>query len=674
MLSRRFNYRAINHLAISHQGCLLWLVIAQLLAVMSHFSLLPLWLSVAVVGMVLLRYLISQGRINELTQWRKIAICGLIISLFLLTSRWQFTVELAVAFYVLAYSLKTLELKRTRDAFIFCFLTMFLLTLSLLFSQSLLTSVYIFLALGFCFFALMTINTPVPIKRLGGNLGRIYGILLLALPLLILFYLVFPRVGPLWSMPIKSNTAFTGLGETVAPGDVANLAQSANRAFRVAFSGAAPSSERLYWRSLVLDQFNGKAWTRSFYQVNREDERKQVPASNSDWDYEITVDPHNREWAFALQDAVVVDGNVYQTMDNLVRFKRKLKSPAEYRLATRPAPPAVLSSYERQHFLRLPAGSNPRADRWAYELSRQYPDYEVRIQALLSHFNQQDYYYTLKPPLLETSQRVDEFLFDSRKGFCEHYASSTAYMLRKMNIPARVVVGYQGGEWNSMGEFLVIHQYDAHAWVEAWIEGKGWVQYDPTAAVAPNRIESGIREAMAEEGSFLEDSPLALARFNHIATINWLRDQMESLNYQWIKMVVNYDQQRQQAIFKRWLGSDSILRLAAVTILLTVVFFTAVGLFALVPEWRRRRQQPVHFLFETLVAKLASAHPNVHVGMTPRQLLLSVEKKYPYWGELKDIVNQLESCLYRDKDVQQRDVRRLQQKVRGFKVVRIGSA
>lgn len=661
MLQRRFSSSRV----IPATG-LLWLFIAQLAAVISHVSLIPFWLTFFVIGLAGIRHLTTLKKINEFTVWTKILLLILASVMFTLTAERQFTVENAVAFFVLTYSLKTLELKYLRDAYVFGFLTMFLLALSLLFSQSVFMTLYVFLALGICFVALMAINTSKAKRSSCQSLSSIYGMLLTAIPLLVVFYLVFPRFGPLWSVPVKSSSAFTGLGETVAPGDVANLARSGKRAFRIAFASTPPQSPQLYWRTLVLDRYDGDAWSRSFYQLNKDNQRLKQQHQQLPWEYEITVDPHNKRWAFALQNAAVVNGGVYQTPDRLVRFSQDLKSPADYRLAS-VAIPDKLSPQARSRNLRLPPAINPKANAWAAELTRQHRDAAARVAAVLRHFNQQNYHYTLKPPLLSGADRVDEFLFDTQRGFCEHYASSMAYVLRKMGIPARVVVGYQGGEWNNRGDFLVVHQYDAHAWVEAWIEG-GWVRYDPTAAVAPSRIDSGIREAMADEGSFLEDSPLALAHYSHIRAISWLRDQVEILNYRWIKMVVNYDRERQQSLFKRLLGDNGILPLVNVTIALTVVLFVVVTLIAFFPEWRQRRQQPIHFMFQNILRKLSRVSADIHPGMTPRQLLLAVERDTPIWYELNDIVVLIENCLYRDSSHKTSDLAMLKQKVRKFKV------
>ncbi len=663
MLQRRF-----HHAAFLGPQALLWLVIAQLFAVLAHYDIVPVTLLIFAALLVGVRIAVMRGRLNEPGRWSKLPIVVLGIGLFLVVNGFQFTVETAVGFFVLAYGLKMLELKSRRDAYIFGFLSILLLTLGLLFSQAPFFTLYIFLSMAVCLLALMSINSRICVGLLKRNMTNVISMMLLAIPLLVVFYLVFPRFGPLWSMPLKSNTAFTGLGENVSPGDVANLARSGKRAFRVVFNGERPMPWDLYWRSLVLDNYDGIAWKRSFYQRAR-DKKPVSKGSAAEWDYEIVVDPHNLEWGFALENPAIAQGAAFVTPDGLVRFNTSLKSPTEYRIsASSLEKELVISDFEKSQFLRMPRNLNPRTRSWAEELMAQYLTDQQRIDAVMTFFRTESYYYTLNPPLLETDDRVDEFLFDSRRGFCEHYASSFAFLLRAMGIPSRVVVGYQGGEWNQQGGFMVVHQYDAHAWVEAWMEGKGWTMLDPTAAVAPSRVENGIRDAVAGEDTFLQDNPLSLARFSHVAVINWVRNQIEMINYKWYKLVVNYDQRRQSSLFNALFGKNSAWHLAYATIFIAVGMFITIGFMALWPEWCRRRKQPVHYLYERLVRKIQVRYPQVHTGMTPGNLLEVTQADSKNMPELTQLIRTLEQCLYIDTQVAAKDLKHIQSAIKRVKI------
>lgn len=202
-----------------------------------------------------------------------------------------------------------------------------------------------------------------------------------------------------------------------------------------------------------------------------------------------------------------------------------------------------------QALLQLPAG-NPKSRAWATQLRQQYQTPDAIAEAMLTHFRQQDYHYTLKPKPLG-NQRVDDFLFDTHSGFCAHYAGAMTFVLRAAGIPARVVVGYQGGEINTEGHYVSVHQFDAHAWVEYWQKGVGWRSVDPTAAVAPERVEAGLERALAGKEAFLDKEPLSLLRYRHVEWLNQMRMRWDSLNYSWQRWVLGYQGDVQKSFLQR---------------------------------------------------------------------------------------------------------------------------
>ncbi len=632
------------------------MIIALIPATLVHWEVLPVWLILFAAGVTVFRVAVFKGWIAELNKWLKTSLMVLCLLLFIWTSRSLFTVENAVGFFVLAYSLKLVELRSQRDAYIFSFMTLFLLTLGLLFSQSLFRTVYVFFFLGIGLVALAAVSTRVKLSSLTGSLGRVYSLMLLALPLLAILYVVFPRFGPLWSMPLKSTSAFTGLDDTVSPGDVANLAQSGERAFRVTFENEVPPKKELYWRGLILDRYNNGRWSRSFIQQNVERwNRGGINLSRDDpFDYEVLLDPHNREWGFALANARLVSGDAYTTNQGLVRFTKDVKSATWYRLADQSPAYEELTLTEAKRYSRLPIEENPRTREWARDIQSRFGSPREQINHVLEYLNQNEFFYTLSPPLLPRANRADEFLFGTRRGFCEHYASSIGILFRALGIPTRMVTGYQGGEWNTQGGFLVVHQYDAHAWLEVWLEQEGWVRVDPTAAVAPARVESGIRDAVAGEGTFLQNSPLDLARFNHVNVISWIREQAEYLNYQWVSMVVNYDQESQRSLLGRLSGKDDIRYVAVLLAILAAVVFGALGIYSVWPEWKKGRKQPIQRLYHRFIRKLAAKNSNIHAGMTPRQVLSAAgaaqsRSSVEYRQNIRLIAQGFEQLLYVDE-------------------------
>src|SRR5690606_34547344 len=202
------------------------------------------------------------------------------------------------------------------------------------------------------------------------------------------------------------------------------------------------------------------------------------------------------------------------------------------------------------------------------------------------------FYYTLQPPVMATDE-VDDFLFNARRGFCAHYAGALVFVARAAGIPARVVTGYQGGEWNDESRYLTVRQFDAHAWAEVWLPGEGWVMVDPTAAVAPDRIQYGLEQAVAEEGTFLQQQLFSTHKLRGISWINRLRLEFDSLNYYWQLWVLSYDNQRQKNLWQSVLGIRDYQNALYMLGSSFMVFFVLASLWV---GWRLRPQPPSAFM------------------------------------------------------------------------------
>jgi len=267
----------------------------------------------------------------------------------------------------------------------------------------------------------------------------------------------------------------------------------------------------------------------------------------------------------------------------------------------------------------------------------------------MSWFNQ-EFYYTLQPPTLGKNS-VDEFLFQSKKGFCEHFASSFVFMLRAAGIPARVVVGYQGGELNPLENYYVVRQYDAHAWAEVWMENPqdsaitGWQRFDPTFAVAPHRILDGFRETFEENGEL--DFPItALEKYRDIAWVNLLRLQMDRLNYEWARWVLDYDAEKQFQLMTSLLGEYSIARLALFSVGFVVILM---GLISLALWWQERDRtlDPVLRAYRRFCLRLSKRGYTLAPGETPVEFLLRVSTTDPdHYGYLREVSENLSRYWY----------------------------
>jgi transglutaminase-like putative cysteine protease len=648
MFRRQFHYKAADR-ELSRLS-LYWLLATLSVALLLHLVRLPLWLVLLVASLLGWRLYLLATASRPPAVILKTVLALAALAIFALANGRSFTVETAIGFFVMTYGLKLLELHTTRDAFLFAFLSMFLITLAFLFGQDLFNVMLVFAALLLPLHALKSMqqvnnNRKLTTRGLVGTARLV----MVALPLLVVFYVLFPRIGPLWSMPLKTSSGFTGLSESMTPGQIADLANSSERAFRVSFNDRLPQPAELYWQAIILDQFDGHTWSRSVFQQNRDAKPARTgPYNDLLWKYEILLDPHNQNWGFTLRHDEVIMGDPGITADGLVRFHKPVKAPKRYRQGSAAQLVVALDERTRWRLTRLPPDSNPATLAWVDWLRSTHSDDEAMIRALLDHFRREPYFYSLQAPLLKSAHRIDEFLFVTRKGFCEHFASSMAFSLRVAGIPSRIMTGYQGGEWNAQGGFLVVHQYDAHAWVEAWLDGKGWVSVDPTAAVAPDRIERGIREALAAEGSFLQNEPLSLARFNHLGLVSWIRMQLEYTNYLWQDWVVNYDRDRQTDLFSAWLGDNSIQRGAILLGGMAVAVFLLMGLAGFWPASSQQKVAPLVKLVYRYEKRLLRAGLDCPPGLlTLAQITLLACNKWPAEkAKLLAIASDLEQLIY----------------------------
>ncbi|WP_303846526.1 transglutaminase TgpA family protein [Aeromonas sobria] len=496
----------------------------------------------------------------------------------------------------LGYSLKMIEVRRERDIELVLLLAFFLIALALVQRQSIGWTAGLAVALWLAVTALVAAIAPEQ-KRPWRSAG---GALLLALPLLITLFLLLPRLPPLWQMPTTSR-ALSGLAEELAPGDISELVNSSELAFRVTFADGPPPARERYFPVIRQEVFDGqrwllspeiKAWQRAVPVQTALNSLPESPLPAGS--YEVIAEPQRHRWGFALSEPRLLAGPVLLTpLDTLYR-QGSGEVAIRYRIGQSEAQPED-DSQAAQRNLQLPGGGNPRARAHGQGLAVRYPERAELVAALLEQFRSQSYYYTLTPPRLG-SDGVDGFLFDTKRGFCGHYAMATAFVLRAAGIPARLVSGYLGGEWNPRGNYLAVHQFDAHAWVEYLDEGGSWRRVDPTAAVAPERIEGGVREALSDE--FTAADPLALQRYRNWALLNQLRWWGSNIDYQWSRWVIGHDAgQLWQHIGLRWPS------LAGHTPWLILASLMLVALLVSLPLLLPARQPPERRIWQPLLKR-----------------------------------------------------------------------
>jgi len=547
-----------------------WLAAAVLVAAIPHVTYLPLWASALVPAAVALRL----GLRHPPGRW---ILVPLVLATFAAVLVQFHSIAGATAggtFFAAMVALKFLEARDLRDAGLLVCLSYFLATSIFLTSQAIAMAAYVLGSVTLTTVALITLADPSgPPPSLRARKAAL--LLLQSLPIMLVLFLLFPRLpGPLWGFGNDPSAARTGLSDTMAPGSITQLVRSSDVAFRVQFDDQAPPPGRRYWRGPVLWHFDGRTWSRGDPAVRT----LAPPADIGDVRrYTIIIQPHDHRWVFGLDLPLDRGGSTRRAPGyNLLAGSRiesvrryRLESALQYRLETNLAPG------RRQRALQLPADAAPRARQLAQRWRAAGGGPRAVVHRALAWFGANGFAYTLSPPAL-SGDPVDDFLFGTRAGFCEHYASAFVVLMRAAGIPARVVTGYLGGETDTLGGYMIVRQSDAHAWAEVWLDGAGWVRVDPTGAVSRARIETGVASVRGADAS--------LSYLSRSGT-GWLRDvalAWDSVDHAWNRLVLGYGPELQHRFLENvGLGGFGRYALAVVTMAVTGLALAAVWLLAL---------------------------------------------------------------------------------------------
>lgn len=617
---------------------LLWLLAGFLVLLTPQWDRLPWWLIVACLLLAFWRWLAQQGTVRLPGRWSRLAVMVALTVAYGLTVRGQFSVDTAASFFVLAVGLKWLETRSSRDFFVLFFILTYLASVNFLFQQGILWTLVNLAGVVILLVALQLLHgggTGASLK----SLRRLAVMSLKTLPIVVLLFVFFPRMAPLWSVPLVSSEARTGISDTMSPGDISSLAQSRERAFRVTFGGDIPAHRERYWRGLILDRFDGETWRQWQTEPQLRPGRVALDGGVGELQpgqYDVLMEASGQRWVYALENSVANSDNLRRAPAGLFRLQRPADTAVRYRMglsetgALSRVDPLVAEN--RSRYLQLPSGTNPRARSLAEELRASSESPLALIGTLMDRFNTEAYHYTLRPPVMPDNS-VDALLFDEKRGFCAHYASATTFVLRAAGIPARVVIGYQGGASGAGGEYLIVRQYDAHAWVEAWIDGAGWVRVDPTAAISPDRIELGIQDAMADEGSFLENAWASPERYRNVPGIQWMSLQMDRLNYNWQRWVVGYQGQSQMDLMGRLPGNIGLRELGYITAGVLGLAMLIAGVIAGFRHHGGSRRDPAARLIASWMRLLEKRGVQVPAGATPDQLARLTREYQPRAGK-----------------------------------------
>ena len=520
---------------------ILWLALPLALVVAPHLLRLPFWIGLIWIACLLARLQQARRDARPLGRGLRYALAiGGLAGIFLQFGT-VFGPQGGVALLVVLSGLKLLETASDRDHLILVFLGYFLLMANFLESQTLTLAAYLLAGAVALTASLIAIQSAGP-RPLGAVLRQGGVLLLQALPLAALLFFVFPRLPTPIGGLIQTQAAKTGLSETMQPGSISQLIQSDAVAFRVDLADPKADTRQLYWRGPVLWDYDGTTWTPA---RDLPLTPPQAEGLGRRIDYSVTLEPHGQRWLLVagLTETPPLEGaRLTADLQWLARTpiseRRRYSVSAwlDYRLE------AELSPRLQARALALPEGLNPRSEILARQWAEAAASEADLVNRALTHFRQEQFFYTLQPPLLG-KDAVDDFLFETRRGFCEHYANAFVVLMRMAGIPARVVTGYQGGELNPLGDYWIVRQRDAHAWAEVWLAGRGWVRVDPTSAVAPSRIEQGVTAALP-----------AAERPVVVMEMGWLRPMRQTwdlINARWNQWVLGYDHSRQRDLLQR---------------------------------------------------------------------------------------------------------------------------
>lgn len=579
--------------------------------------------------------------------------------------------QAGVGLLVIMLCLKLMEMNSQRDVGVVIGLGFFLVITVFLFDQSIFMGVYMLLVVTLLITALVAFSrnqSPIPQRE---NLKKASVILAQAVPLMLLLFFLFPRIpGPLWNLPTDGGGAGTGLSDSMSPGNISQLSDNDSVAFRVQFDGALPAQQNQYWRGPVFTQFDGRTWANP----NPENIKTKLPSSayfqakGKSNSYTVTLEPHQQRWLFALDLPAEIPPNSYLSADyeiiarrpvqQLVRYP--MRSFTDYQLAPYDHP--AISAY-----LQLPADVGQQARKLAQQLKQTAGNNAAFVQTVLNYISEQPFYYTRQPPLLPNDP-IDEFLFDSRRGFCEHYASTFVFLMRAAGVPARVITGYQGGEMNPQSDYFIVRQSDAHAWAEVWLRGQGWRRVDPTAVIPAERIEdtqdlARIFPEMARTGM----SASWLKNMTRQLVFGWDR-----INHAWNQWVVNYNTRRQQDFLSRLfsgVGFDDIDWQGMVSVLVggMILALAVVAVYLLRP-WHRQSRDPAQVAYERFCQRLSRRGMQRQSAEGPLDFSQRVTQQYPQWSrEINNITALYERQRYAPYPTQV-NLQRLQNAVRKFKL------
>ncbi|MFW6415547.1 MAG: transglutaminaseTgpA domain-containing protein, partial [Thermodesulfobacteriota bacterium] len=544
----------------------LFIVVSLILAYVPHLYRLPYWISAFCLGCWILFFTVNLMGWNPPGRLYRYLLTLLALGLVIIFISQTADQRAGLALLAVMLAVKPLEISTPRDQIFTLFLGLFFLFSVVLFSQTLLMALYVFLVFWFFLASLFCIQQERTSILL---VFRQSGIILLqSLPIAIILFLIFPRLpGKLVGFRQEDRQAVSGLSSSMNPGSISKLAMSDQIAFRAKFLGDPPASGERYWRALILRDYNGEVWTQGEPPGNFTAKLSNKSRSRV---YTQILEPSGEKYVPALEMPIVQPSKTVMQPGFVLESDKEANEKVKYRQRSALSyQMRGIGKKQKQHLLQADPDKNPKTGQLCSQLAATSSNKTQVIDKIQDYFRSKEFSYTLEPETLSKANPIDDFLFNTREGFCEHFAQAAAWMLRRADVPSRIVLGYQGGEINPLGDYMIVRNSNAHAWVEAWTETQGWVRVDPTLMVAPQRIESGVLPELTSGSSAGDSNSTAFNRWSN----TWYQAKLfwDSLNYQWYNWIVDYTASKQIDLFTRLTPGKDIKRA------ILYVFFSSLG-------------------------------------------------------------------------------------------------
>lgn len=586
---------------------LTWLLIAQIFVIAPLLFYIP-WLILGLwICCALWRIQIFRMRLNYPSMWVKFLFIGVIFFSIYFIKGTLVGLEGGLVLLVSAFSLKLIELKTKRDALVVIYISFVLIAALYLYNNSFVAVIYSLLPFIILLMALIGINQTSLASYPLGAIKQACIYIIQAMPLMLILFFFFPRFEPLWVFPSPNSQQMTGLSDKMTPGEVANMARSSELVLRAIFNNRVPERKALYWRGLSLEHYDGHTWSQAWdLESHRHRASPNMQYNQNDpnkVDYKVVMQPSRYNFLIALETPVVLPKDAWLDQDFRLVRNKPIDTVYSFELSSFFDVRKEVSGTRRAALNKQLPKTDPRAQAFGQKLRTTYNgDTDKIVEALLSHYRNNGYVYTLETPDLGNNS-VDKFFFDTKRGFCEHYAGATTFILRAAGIPARVILGYQGGELNTQGNFIQVRQFDAHAWVEYWHKDRGWIRIDPTFQVSPDRIESGLEAALnpTDQAAAGNNSVLGYGSTSLLASARMM---WENFNNEWDIFISGYNSSQQENIISSLFGK--INKVYLVLLLVACVCFVIIVWFLLLfKPWERSKAPSVsaYEQFEALLAK-----------------------------------------------------------------------